>query len=311
MAHAAKSMAWLVRILMGRDAVADEKTAAGPSLCILGVDVMISSRGFKCKPSAKKIPGWLSLIEDSLRCGVLLPGVASKLAGKLSWAQCQMFNQVGRAMLRPIFDQATKRNGQVDANLRRALEWWRAVLRKDIAELRLWDEPVTDAVHLFCDASGMPAHLGAVLIVDKVFLWTHADPPSSLIEKFKRRADNQIMGLELLAITLGLCSFREQLSGRQVVIHCDNTGAEVAISKGSARALDHAQLVHQQWLFAVSERLRIHAKRVSTSDNIADLPSRRDTKLLEFIRAREVKPVFEEEFLDGAAWEVLNERWAM
>ena len=92
---------------------------------------------------------------------------------------------------------------------------------------------------------------------------------------------------------------------------CDNTGAEVAISKGSARAQDHAQLVHQQWLFAVSERLRIHVKRVSTADNIADLPSRHDVKLLEFIKAREVAPVFEDEFLDHTAWEVLNERWAM
>ena len=150
-----------------------------------------------------------------------------------------------------------------------------------------------------------------MLIVDKIFMWTHAEPPSGLLEKFKRRSDNQIMGLELLATTLGLCSFKEPLAGRHVVIHCDNSEAEVAISKGTARSLDHAQLVHQQWLFAIMERLRVHVKRVSTSDNIADLPSRRDAKLLNFINAKEVEPVFGKEFLDDDVWQVLQERWAL
>ena len=35
------------------------------------------------------------------------------------------------------------------------------------------------------------------------------------------------MGLELLAISLGLETFKELLSGRRVVIHSDNSGSEV------------------------------------------------------------------------------------
>ena len=185
------------------------------------------------------------------------------------------------------------------------------MLPTGIAELRLWQEPADDTVHLFGDASGQPAHLGAVLLVDKRVFWTHADPPQEVLDKFKRRSDNQIMGLELLAITLGLCSFRKVLAGRQIVIHCDVTGAEVAVRKGSARAADHAQLVHEQWLFAVMERLRIYVKRVNTAVNIADLPSRKDFKLLSFIKAQEVEPVFEKAFLDESVWDVLNERWAL
>ena len=123
MSHAANVMARLIRILLGPDAVSDEKTAAEPSLCILGVDLEISAKGFQCKPSVKKVPSWIAMIEYSLKDGVLFPGVASKLAGKLSWGQSQLFNQFGRAMLRPIFDQATKRNGLIDDNLRRALPW--------------------------------------------------------------------------------------------------------------------------------------------------------------------------------------------
>ena len=187
-----------------------------------------------------------------------MPGDASKLAGKLSWAQCQMFKQLGRAMLRPIFDQASKRNGVVDQNLRRALQWWKAVLATSIAELREWDENTSDAVHLFCDASGNPAHLGAVLIADKTIFWTHSVLHPDLLKQFTRRRDNQIMGLELMAITLGLCSLREQIARRNVIIHCDNSGAEVAIRKGSARSFDHAQLVHNQWPLRITSRICHH-----------------------------------------------------
>ena len=35
------------------------------------------------------------------------------------------------------------------------------------------------------------------------------------------------MGLELLAVSLGLCTFVGLLRGKKVVVHCDNTGAEV------------------------------------------------------------------------------------
>ena len=48
------------------------------------------------------------------------------------------------------------------------------------------------------------------------------------MKKFQRRGDNQIMGLELLSISLGLWSFQNLLQGRKVVVHSDNTGAEVS-----------------------------------------------------------------------------------
>lgn len=115
-----------------------------------------------------------------------------------------------------------------------------------------------------------------------------------MIAFFTRRRDAQIMGLELLSITLGLQTFKGMLQGRKVVIHSDNTGAEVrphvvahafallfcvlllqvAFRRGSARSCDHAQIVHRQWLHAAVERLDIHVVRVATDDNLADLPSR-------------------------------------
>ena len=35
------------------------------------------------------------------------------------------------------------------------------------------------------------------------------------------------MGLELVAVSLGLCTFSDMLRNKRVVVHCDNKGAEV------------------------------------------------------------------------------------
>ena len=107
------------------------------------------------------------------------------------------------------------------------------------------------------------------------------------------------MGLELLAISLGLGTFQKQLKGRLVVVHSDNSGSEVgvmacfgfcipiwlrvlqvALRRGTARKLDHAQLVHHQWLHAAVHGMELRVKRVATHDNIADLPSRGEFGIL-------------------------------
>jgi len=80
---------------------------------------------------------------------------------------------------------------------------------------------------MFCDAAGSPAHLAAVLLMDGQTYFTHAAPSQKVMKAFYHRRDNQIMGLELLAISLGLETFKELLSGRRVVIHSDNSGSEV------------------------------------------------------------------------------------
>ena len=133
-------------------------------------------------------------------------------------------------MLRPIFDQKTRRDGLVGPELARALEWWLVVLNMGLAEVKEWFGSDAWPVHLFCDASGSPAHLGAVLFIDGVWYWTHLEPGQHILQWFERRGDQQIMGLELLAISLGMCTFEHLLRGRNVVVHCDNTGSEAGFA---------------------------------------------------------------------------------
>ena len=115
----------------------------------------------------------------------------------------------------------------MSGELRRALTWWIQILKSNLCEKRSWTNSRSEPVHLFCDASGSPAHLGAVLLIDNKCYFTHYVPPAAVVNGFRRRSDNQIMGLELLAISLGLCTFAELIRERNVVVHSDNTGAEV------------------------------------------------------------------------------------
>lgn len=96
-----------------------------------------------------------------------------------------------------------------------------------ICESYAWDKPSERPVHLFVDASGNPAHLGAVLFCGRGIYWCHMDAPKYVVERFRCRRNHQIMGLELLSAALGLGSFEWAIAGSKVVIHCDNTGAEV------------------------------------------------------------------------------------
>ena len=154
-----------------------------------------------------------------LAAGKLTAGDASKTAGILSWAGAHMFRRLGRAMLRPIFDQTTRRDAKIDAPLRRALLWWIDALALDVAETRAWDALETRVAHLFCDAAGEPAHLGAVLLLDGKCYWTHLVVSEECLTFSRAREDKRIMGLELLSISLGICTCEKLLHGRRVVVH--------------------------------------------------------------------------------------------
>ena len=104
---------------------------------------------------------------------------------------------------------------------------WKAVLIAGISETKAWTVPQGGVAHLFCDAASTTAALGAALLIDDMCFFTHTVPAPGVVEMFRLRKDNQIMALELLAISLGLCTFQQQLRGRKVVIHCDNKGSEV------------------------------------------------------------------------------------
>ena len=118
---------------------------------------------------------------------------------------------------------------------------------------------------------------------------------------FRKRVDQQITGLEIFAIALGLSTFQLEVAGRVVIVHSDNTGtfvarrrpppllqspscfalgAEKGTARGSSRAFDHNRLIHAIWTQCLRQSISLWVQRVPTDDNLADLPSRSCYKLL-------------------------------
>ena len=148
-------------------------------------------------------------------------------------------------------------------------------------------------------------------MVDGAVLFADCPPPECVTAHFVKRADQQIMGLELLSIALGLCTFKAQCEGRIVFVHSDNKGAESAFARGSARCFDHRDIVHDMWLQAVVHNMSLWIVRVSTHLNIADLPSRSDYSALAAISATRCEPVLDEPYLAEAAWALWKRKNAL
>ena len=159
------------------------------------------------------------------------------------------------------------------------------MLAQDIVEERCWNAPESGCAHLFVDARGVPPRCAAVLYVDGFWHYTDGAPSTGLMDKLQRRSDNQIMSLETMAISVGLATFAEELRGRKVLVFSDNTGAEAAARRGSAQAWDHCEMVHGIWTQAFLNQTHVWIERVASDDNLSDLPSRTEYKLLQDLGA--------------------------
>ena len=120
--HGLQCFARVVRCLLGPDSIAAKTLESGPSLCILGIDVVLSAAGIVMRPARDKAEKWMRMIRGALDAGMLRTGEASKLAGKVGWATTHMFRRIGRAMLRAVHDQKTRWDGKVEEQLARALK---------------------------------------------------------------------------------------------------------------------------------------------------------------------------------------------
>jgi hypothetical protein len=287
----------LVRLLLGSSAISAKKLAFGVPLVILGLVVIPSPEGILLYPSPDKVAKWSLQISTALAERHLCAGLASKLSGALQWATSHMFLRLGRAMLRPLYMQSKAKHSRMSPALHDALVWWQEVLDLGIAHSAPWvSGPASTPGHLYCDARSTPARLAAVLIIDGRVLYVDREPTVEELALLDSREDLQIMGLELLAIALGLATFVDELTNRDVVVWSDNVGAEGAVRSGSARAWDHSRIVHCIWLAIARTCTRAWFERVPTDDNVADDPSREQYELLRLIGGQRCEPRLEASF---------------
>jgi hypothetical protein len=303
--HAAKCFEELLACLLGEGTVAPDKLSSGNPLEILGVECASSKHGFSAQPSSAKTSKWIADINFALIAEILHPGCASKMAGRLSFASTHMFRKHGRAMLRPIYYQSHGHSSNINHELKLVLHWWRHALSESWAECRDWCEIVRQHVFLYADARGTPPHIAAVLICQEGCFFTDLAPDDALLSIFMSRNDAQIHGLEILAIALGLCTFADLIRNRHIQIYSDNKGSERAAREGISRQFDHSCLAHSIWTKMIELHASAFVQRVATDENIADLPSRLDFKLLHMMKASKIEPVLDSRFRQPAAWESL------
>eukprot|EP00973_Karenia_brevis_P044466 6158648-Karenia_brevis.AAC.1 len=72
--------------------------------------------------------------------------------------------------------------------------------------------------------------------------------------------------------------------------------------------MDHAQLVHSQWLHIAELQIEVWIQRVGTHDNVADLPSRNDLSVLRAIGATSVEPCLKDIYTKTKSWDLLSWR---
>jgi hypothetical protein len=90
---------------MGPAGVADAKCAFGGNLIIPVLQSHFRNTAVSVWPAEVKVAKWLKGTKDALARNALGPGEASKLAGRLSWANVHALGKLGRAMLLPVRQQ--------------------------------------------------------------------------------------------------------------------------------------------------------------------------------------------------------------
>ena len=165
--HALSCFARLARAVLGEDALAHDKLEHGMPLDILGLQFEASANGINVQVNEAKAQKWLRDIEQYLGGHKLSPGQASKLAGRLSFASQHTFKRLGRAMLRPMFQQAHAplAGNRIGVELALALRWWKQVLALRLSQT-IPAQLALQTVELFTNARGDPPRLAAVLFDD-------------------------------------------------------------------------------------------------------------------------------------------------
>ena len=291
--HGLGTFVRLVRAVLGSSAVADAKTEFRPELVILGIQVTSGYEGACFQLCPAKAEKWSAQIRVAIESLHLDSGSAQKLAGRLNFATQHLFHKLGRAMIKPIYAQKTTGTGNVGPRLLEALEWWLMVLLQNVTERRAWNGSDRRPCRLFVDAASTPARLAAVLFIDGQVFYSDAAPTQQLMEQLAARRDKQITSLEIIGILMALATFAGSLQGRKVILYSDNKGAEHTTARGSARAFDHNQLVHEIWTLVFQLGIHLWIERVPSKFNISDSPSRFEYQIMHDIGAQWCQPVLD------------------
>ena len=291
----------LVEVCLGKGSLQKEKTDCGSSLAVLGLLLKIMPDGLQISVDSDKREQWLDIIQGAIDKHQLSAGTAGKLVGKLGFGTQFAFGKRGRAMLRPIYRQqyAPLKGGFTSELLISALRWWRRFLYTNPVTRVRHDSHDRDVAHVFTDAAGETRRICAMVFSDNQWHACDMQLTDEFLNIFSVRNDEQILGLELVAVLLAIHTFSDLLADKAVFFHIDNESSVHILRNGAARAEDHNLLSYSFWTSLCDENINGWLEWVPSHLNIADGPTRCSWEIYDVLRAR-VRPAI----LDQAVFDL-------
>ena len=253
---------------------------------ILGVTYNLDEMQLEIKEDRRK--DLLEEIDSILASGLLDPGSAGKLKGKLMFGASQLWGKVGRAFLRSISERQywkfpPQSEFKLGPALTESLQQWRKLVASgpprpiDVARDRL-----VDAV-IFTDGftpdprsqDRSPDRIGGVIFDRRLGQPRQFTSvvPEDVKKKWLSRT-TQIVPIEMLAPVVALETFADRVQNADIILLIDSEAVEGALIKGYSNREDLCLIISVFWDLALKLRSRIFIDRVSTDANPADAPSR-------------------------------------
>ena len=269
-----------------------KKLQLASSPTILGVTYNLEEMQLEIKPDRRA--DLLSEIGSILESGLLDPGTAGKVKGKLMFGASQLWGKVGRAFLRVISERQYMRmplgpKFGLDQALKEALQQWSKLI--DAGPPRPIDRQLSKPADVIIFTDGftpdprefvrprLPDRVGAVMFDRRLVRPKQFSEviPFSVSSKWLART-TQIIPIEMIAPILSLATFRDRLVNADVILLIDSEAVEAALIKGYSSKSDVCELISVFWELALELRCRIFIDRISTDANPADWPSRNEER---------------------------------
>jgi len=258
---------------------------------ILGTEVETNFelQAFYSRLEKEKSRRWRTELKRNMKSGKMEIQEAQALGGRAAFAVTQAGDKVGRAYARPVFAQANAPlpGCRIGEWLQQALVWWNAYFKMRPVSVRSCMGNRAHAT-IWVDASGTSRGIGALCTCSQWgphYFYTDMIASEQFMQQLDPRGDKYIAILEMLAICVGLWTWRQELEGAAITVFCDNQVALHSFIRGSSASKELNQLVGCMWLEAARHRWGLHLLRVESEANPADGPSRQDYELMKTMGA--------------------------